>query len=36
MNYGVVAEFNPFHNGHKAFLDAVKSEGGTVSAVMSE
>lgn len=36
MNYGVVAEFNPLHNGHKAFLDSIKSEGDTVTAVMSE
>ncbi|MFH5810415.1 nucleotidyltransferase [Companilactobacillus sp. FL22-1] len=24
--YGVVAEFNPFHNGHKLFIDAVKQK----------
>lgn len=36
MNYGVTAEFNPFHNGHKYLLDSVKSEGDTVTAVMSE
>lgn len=37
MNYGVVAEFNPFHNGHKKFVDSLKSDGeSTVTAVMSE
>ncbi len=37
MNYGVVAEFNPFHNGHKYLIDTLKSDGvSTVTAVMSE
>ena len=37
MNYGIVAEFNPFHNGHKYIVDALKSdESDTVTAVMSE
>ncbi len=36
MNYGVVAEFNPFHNGHKYLIDTLKAEGNTVTAVMSE
>ncbi len=37
MNYGIVAEFNPFHNGHKYLIDAVKSNGGNaVTVVMSE
>lgn len=36
MNYGVVAEFNPFHNGHKYLIDTLKAEGDTVTAVMSE
>lgn len=37
MNYGVVAEFNPFHNGHKYLVDALKENGvNTVTAVMSE
>lgn len=36
MNYGVTAEFNPFHNGHKYLFDSVKSEGDTLTAVMSE
>ncbi len=36
MNYGIVAEFNPFHNGHKYIVDALKSTGdNTVTAVMS-
>ena len=35
MNYGVVAEFNPFHNGHKYLIDALKARGDTVTAVMS-
>ncbi len=37
MNYGIVAEFNPFHNGHKHIVDVLKSGGdNTVTAVMSE
>lgn len=37
MNYGIVAEFNPFHNGHKYLIDAVKNNGeNTVTVVMSE
>ena len=37
MNYGVVAEFNPFHNGHKYLVDSLKENGvNTVTAVMSE
>ncbi len=37
MNYGVVAEFNPFHNGHKYLVDSLKkSDSNTVTAVMSE
>lgn len=36
MNYGVIAEFNPFHNGHKFFLDQLKGEGNTVTVCMSE
>ncbi len=35
MNYGVVAEFNPFHNGHKYLIDTLKERGDTVTAVMS-
>lgn len=36
MNYGIVAEFNPFHNGHKYIVDALKANGqNTVTAVMS-
>lgn len=37
MNYGIVAEFNPFHNGHKHIIDTLKANGeNTVTAVMSE
>ncbi|MBR6551655.1 MAG: nucleotidyltransferase [Clostridia bacterium] len=36
MNYGIVAEFNPFHNGHKYLVDSIKqSENDVVVAVMS-
>jgi len=36
LNYGVVAEFNPFHNGHKYLIDSLKKDGNsTVTAVMS-
>ena len=37
MNYGIVAEFNPFHNGHKYLIDTIKNDGeNTVTVVMSE
>ena len=37
MNYGIIAEFNPFHNGHKYLFDVLKEdENDTVTAVMSE
>ncbi len=39
MNYGIVAEFNPLHNGHKYLIDTVKNSGdgeNTVTVVMSE
>lgn len=37
MNYGIVAEFNPFHNGHKYIVDSLKNgDENTVTAVMSE
>lgn len=37
MNYGIVAEFNPFHNGHKYIVDTLSENGkNTVTAVMSE
>ncbi len=37
MNYGIVAEFNPFHNGHKYLIDTIKNDGeSTVTVVMSE
>ena len=32
---GIVCEFNPFHNGHKYLIDAVKKDGDTVVCVMS-
>lgn len=36
MNYGIVTEFNPFHNGHKYLVDSLKNDGvSTVTAVMS-
>ncbi len=36
MNYGIVAEFNPFHNGHKYLVDSLKqNEDDVVVAVMS-
>lgn len=36
MNYGIIAEFNPFHNGHKHLVDSLKKDGdSTVTAVMS-
>ncbi len=34
--YGVVAEFNPFHNGHEYLIKNIKKNGDTVIAVMSE
>jgi len=37
VNYGIVAEFNPFHNGHKYIVDTLKANGeNTITAVMSE
>lgn len=39
MDYGIVAEFNPFHNGHKYLIDTIKNSGdgeNTVTVVMSE
>ena len=35
MIYGIISEFNPFHNGHKWLIDRVKSEHNAVIAVMS-
>ena len=32
---GIVSEFNPFHNGHKYLIDAVKADGDIVVCVMS-
>lgn len=37
MNYGIVAEFNPFHNGHKYLIDTIKNNSeNTITVVMSE
>lgn len=36
MAYGIVAEFNPFHNGHRYIVDQLKKQGqNSVVAVMS-
>lgn len=35
MVYGIVAEYNPFHKGHKYLIDQVKGEQDFVIAVMS-
>lgn len=35
MVFAVVAEFNPFHKGHKHLIDTVKHDGDFVVAVMS-
>ena len=35
MVYGVVSEFNPFHNGHKALINKVKRESDLLVSVMS-
>ena len=36
LNYGIVAEFNPFHNGHEYLIKTLKqNEEDTVTAVMS-
>lgn len=32
---GIVAEFNPFHNGHKFLIDCAKRDGHTVFTVIS-
>ncbi|MBO7217212.1 MAG: nucleotidyltransferase family protein, partial [Clostridia bacterium] len=32
---GIVAEFNPFHNGHKYLIDCAKSDGHAVYTVIS-
>ncbi len=32
---GIIAEFNPFHNGHKYLIDCAKSDGHNVCAVIS-
>lgn len=35
MVYGLISEFNPFHNGHKWLIEQVKSDENTVVTVMS-
>ena len=35
QNVGIVAEFNPFHNGHKYLIDSVKQNGSRIVCVMS-
>ena len=35
MVYGLISEFNPFHNGHKWLIEQVKGEENTVVTVMS-
>ncbi|MDY4813628.1 MAG: nucleotidyltransferase family protein, partial [Ruminococcus sp.] len=35
MVYGLISEFNPFHNGHKWLIEQVKGEENTVITVMS-
>jgi predicted nucleotidyltransferase len=35
MVYGIVSEFNPFHNGHKLLIDKVKTAENTVVSVTS-
>lgn len=35
MVYGIVAEYNPFHNGHKYLIEQVKKNDDIVVAVMS-
>ena len=33
---GIIAEFNPFHNGHKFLIDSVKAEGDSVICVIGD
>ncbi len=35
QNIGIIAEFNPFHSGHKYLLDCIKGDDTTVTVVMS-
>ena len=35
MNFGVICEFNPFHNGHKYLIDQIKGADDTVICCMS-
>ena len=37
MNYGIVCEYNPFHNGHKFLIDSLKTDSeSTVTVAISE
>ena len=35
QSIGIIAEFNPFHSGHKHLIDAAKAQGNAVICVMS-
>ena len=35
QNVGVIAEFNPFHSGHKHLIDTIKQNDTAVICVMS-
>lgn len=35
QNIGIIAEFNPFHTGHKYLLDSIKAKNNAVTVVMS-
>lgn len=35
MNYGIICEYNPFHNGHKYQIEKTKEENDNIICVMS-
>ena len=35
QNIGIIAEFNPFHSGHRYIIDEIKDENTAVTVVMS-
>ena len=35
QNIGIIAEFNPFHTGHKHLLDSIKGDNTAITVVMS-
>ena len=35
QNIGIIAEFNPFHSGHKYIIDEIKDENTAITVVMS-